>query len=171
MRKKIIVQKGNRFFRVKDGALYTRNIKRLLLYPNRCKKNKTFSMPKEVCRVDDVAFDGNSYIEKLVVNSDIYDSQDEGGSCVNMKNLKNVIFKVKQTYDDGLCFANCKKLEKVVLAEGTKSIGYKQFAGCSNLTTINFPDSLEAIADNAFEGCDKLVLPEFDESKIRHIDY
>ena len=144
---------------------------RLLLYPDKCKKYKTFSIPKKVRRIDDVAFDGTSYIEKLIINSDICDHEDEGGPCENMKNLRTVIYKVPQTYEDGLCFAGCKKLEKVVLAEGTKSIGYMQFAGCENLTTINFPDSLESIASNAFEGCDKLVLPEFDESKIREIKY
>mgnify|MGYP002624849058 CR=1 FL=1 len=130
-----------------------------------------FNIPKKVRRIDDVAFDGNCYIEKLIINSDIYDSEDPGGSCENMKRLRTVEFKTPQTYEDGLCFAGCKKLEKVVLAEGTKSIGYMQFAGCKNLTTINFPDSLEMIAGNAFEGCNKLVLPEFEESKIREIKY
>ena len=110
--RKITVEKGNRYYKVKKGALYTKDMSRLLMYPRKCKKYKTLSIPKEVRRVDDIAFENNCYIEKIIVNSDIYDSQDVGGSFIKMNRLKTVIFKVKQTYDDGLCFAGCKKLNK-----------------------------------------------------------
>lgn len=168
--KKIVVEKGNNNYIVKKEALYSINMDELILYPPKCKKYKTYIIPKVVDVIADGAFNGNKYIEKLVINSNICDTYDEGGTCENMKRLKKVVYRKKQTYKDGLCFANCKKLEKVVLAEGTKYIGYKQFYGCTNLKAINFPVSLTMIAENAFEGCVKLVLPDFDKLKIRECD-
>ncbi|WP_353936734.1 leucine-rich repeat domain-containing protein [uncultured Eubacterium sp.] len=162
--------KGNKYFKVYKGALYNKNMTKLLYYPRKNKDNKTFVIPKSVKIISDTAFTDNCYIEKLVIKGDVRDGYDEGGSCTSMRKLKSVVFKTKQTSDYPLRFSDCKELEEVKLAEGTKKIVYEQFSNCCNLVKINLPESLESIVDNAFEGCDKLVLPKFDESKLKHID-
>lgn len=167
--KTIKVEKGNKHFKVWKDALYSKNMKELILFPKSCKKYKTYVIPSTVKRLYDDAFQNNKYIEKLIVKGNITHVCDDTVACAYMKNLRCVIFKTKQTSKKfGIGFEGCQNLEKVILADGTKYIIYRQFADCKNLTQINLPDSLIGIAENAFEGCDKLVLPEIDESKIIH---
>lgn len=156
--KKVTVAKGNKYFKVKKGVLYSHNMKELYLYPPALKSTKKFEMPKTVKLVYPCAFSDNKYLKKIIIKSKLKNAPGDYDNC---KSLETVIFK-KACYATP-SFANCKKLKKVVLAEGTKRICEYSFEGCRNLESINYPASLKGIDRYAFKGCKKLkqpILPE-----------
>ncbi len=153
---KITVAKQNKYFKIYKGALYSKNMKELLIYPGKAKKRKEFIISKKTRFVNACAFSNNKYLKKIVVKNSVAIGEDAFDS---MKALKTVIFE--KPYRVSGEFHNCKNLTTVKLAEGTEQICEEQFYGCKNLTAINFPNSLKFIGKNAFKGCTKLVLPEF----------
>ena len=165
--KKITVEEGSENYVVDNEALFSKDMKTLLLYPVKCDKYKKFEIPESVSVIFDDAFADNEFIEELVVKCDVVDGCDEGGSCQNMKSLKSVVFETAQTNKHPIIFAGCKKLESVVLADGTKYIGFGQFKDCKNLSKINFPSSLEGIGEDAFEGCSESITSKIDKSLIK----
>lgn len=165
--KKITVEEGSENYVVDNEALFSKDMKTLLLYPVKCDKNKKFEIPESVSVIYDDAFADNEFIEGLVVKCDVVDGCDEGGSCQNMKSLKSVVFETAQTNKQPISFAGCKKLESVVLADGTKYIGFGQFKDCKSLSKINFPSSLEGIGEDAFEGCSESITSKIDKSLIK----
>jgi len=153
---KIKVEKGNKYFKVYRGALCSKDMKTLYLYPASMKVKKKYIIPKSVKTVMPCAFENNGFLTEIIVEGKIESGEASFSRC---RTLKNVVFK--KPYKNAVDFSKCKKLEKVKLAEGTRMIGESQFAGCKNLKTINYPDSLEYIDMYAFQGCLKIKKPVF----------
>lgn len=152
--KKITIPKKNKKFVLKKGVLYSKNMKRLIVYPASLKKMKKFIISSSVKAVEACAFSNNKYLEKIIVKGKISAGE---SSFKNCKSLKTVIFE--KPYKSGVDLSNCKKLTTVVLAEGTKYIGESQFDNCISLKNINFPSSLKGIDMYAFYGCKNLKVP------------
>lgn len=162
--KTLKVEKGSKYFKILQGALFSKDKKELICYPRKNKSRKSFTIPKSVRVISSNAFKNNCYIEKIIVKGDAYDGgYDDIKAFTGMKKLKTVVFKTKQERDN-ICFRKCRKLKTVKLKEGTTKIGKKQFQGCVNLVNMNFPKSLKVIGKKAFEGCKKLKLPIFDDN-------
>lgn len=64
--KKITVSKKNPYFIAKQGVLFSKNRKKLLLYP-REKKNKKYKLPSSVKEIGDIAFARNEHIQEVVL--------------------------------------------------------------------------------------------------------
>ena len=139
---------------VKKGVLYSKNMKRLIVYPALLKNRKKFTIPSSVKVVEACAFSNNKYLEKIVVKGKISAGE---SSFKNCKSLKTIVFK--KPYKGGVDLSNSKKLATVVLAEGTKYIGESQFDNCISLKNINFPSSIKNIDMYAFYGCKNLKVP------------
>ncbi len=153
---KVTVAKENRYFKTSKGVLYSKNMKKLYLYPSALKTTTKFTAPKTVKSVYGCAFSRNKYLKTIVIQSKISCGESAFSKC---KKLEKVEFK--KPYMGGVDFSNCKKLDTVVLAEGTEMIGESQFEGCKSLVNINFPSSLKTIDMYAFSGCVKLTKPMF----------
>lgn len=151
---KVTVAKGNKYFKASKGVLYSKNMKKLYLYPAALKSATKFTVPKTVKTAYGNAFSGNRYLKTIVVQSEISFGESAFAKC---KKLNKVEFK--KPYKGGVDFSNCEKLQTVILAEGTEIIGESQFEGCKNLVNINFPTSLKIIDMYAFSGCEKLTKP------------
>ena len=154
--KSIKVAKGNKKFTIYKGALCSKNMKKLYVYPVARKSRTKYTIPKSIKVVDVCAFYKNKYLKKIVIEGRVSGREGAFSEC---ESLKKVIFK--KAYKRMVDFSNCKNLKKVILAEGTKRIGDEQFSGCVNLETINFPSTLKRIDRYAFKGCEKIVKPEF----------
>lgn len=157
--KKVKVEKGNKHFKVYKGALYSKNMKKLYIYPSSNKSRKKYTIPKKVKLIEDGVFYKNKYLTEVVFKG----ATSGGDDCfIQCKSLKKVVFK--KAYKQWVGFENCKKLEEVILAEGTIRIGPMQFEGCKNLTKLNFPSSLKYIDEYAFSGCTNLDIPTLPKS-------
>lgn len=153
--KKIKLKKGNNFFKVYKGALYSKKMNKLIIYPI-SKKGTKYTISPKVKTIEGYAFSKNKYLKTIIIKGSVKFGE---GSFVKAKSLKKVVFE--KAYRWAPEFRGCKKLEKVVLAEGTKVIGESQFKGCKNLKNINFPKSLKYIDMYAFSGCYKITKPVF----------
>lgn len=113
---------------VLDGVLFQENI--LVAYP-RGKSDKQYYVPDGTEMIASCAFDGNEFIEKVVLPSSI--------TCIG----------------DG-AFVGCTKLQEINLPDRLLVIGSTAFAQCYSLKNIVLPSHLYVIGDQAF--CDVTML-------------
>lgn len=159
--KSIKVAKGNKKFIIYKGALCSKKMNKLYLYPAARKSRTKYTIPESIKVVDVSAFYKNQYLKKIVVKGTIHGREGAFSKC---KSLEKVVFK--KAYKSMVDFSNCKKLKEVILAEETKRIGDEQFSGCINLKLINFPSGLIKIDRHAFKGCKMIEKPEFSDTVI-----
>ncbi len=169
---------NNQDFKIVAGALYNKDMSNLYLV------NKTithFVIPESVKNIDHYAFTNCSYLEELVLQSDIqrlgnlegcyalkrilFPNNNSGiaGSFENCFHLENVTLSNDVKGIVRMCFRGCKNLQQVVLPEGIEEIGFKSFYGCSSLKYVKFPSTLCGILSGAFMGCksiEELVFPK-----------
>ncbi len=149
---KVSVASDSKFFTVKKGALYTKDMKSLYLYPASRKAAEKFTVPKSVTYIDDYAFSDNKYLKSITINGAVFAAGE--GVFSNCESLEKLEFK--KPYKYGFFAKNCKKLKKVILAKGTKNICAYQFMGCTSLKKITLPKGLETIEYAAFADCENL---------------
>lgn len=140
---KIEISKENRNFEIKNGALLSKDGKKLYYYlPER--KNKSYTVVASVRTIVPYAFCENKYLQKVHTG----------------KNTR--IIKSK-------AFDGCKKLKKVYIGDNTKAIGRSAFAECKNLEKISLGKKIENLKDGAFSACEKLATITHLE-KVRKIE-
>lgn len=169
----ITVDSKNPYYTVKDGVLFTKDVKTLVHYPTE-KTDKVYHIPQSVTYIKPLAFSGNSFLKEVVLPGSIqkigagafYD--DHRLAKINLEQAK----KLKR-----ICDFNGKKYgiygnsgvpegipveiminedddEHYDDPEESKKYGYSlgTFAG-TNLKSIQFPDRLEYASYNTFQNC------------------
>lgn len=162
---------SNRNFISIDGALYTKDNKELLLWPNA----KTFDnvvLPQGLENIYPLAFYCNN-IKSLTIPSSIMYIQSFAFN--NSLQLEKVFFednsqlKIIHNY----AFADCKKLTEVTLPNNCNlDVIYDYaFRDCTKLNKINIPNSVTSINFCAFKDCRQLTSVTINkESKLQKID-
>lgn len=143
----IKVSAENPYMVEKDGALYTKNRKKLL-YAGVAKG--TLMLPKKTTQIAPDAFYGNTSVEMVFIRG-------------NMKKLAKRSLAYSQIKDvtlpDSLCeiedgaFMACKKLWDVEIPEGVKKIGANAFEYCNELERVVLPKNLKTIEEQSFRDC------------------
>ena len=128
--KKLVLDKKNKNYKLKNGILYTKNEKKLVGISDKAGTNITIS--SKTTSIEERAFAG-SKITKVVLNNNI-----------------TVIPKG--------AFANCAKLVSVVGANEITDIEYAAFKGCGKLTDIGKMEKLTSIKRAAFWEDNNLAL-------------
>lgn len=143
---KILVSSDNLNFSAKDGILYDKKIKTLVLAPSNSTNSVT--IPNTVKTIGSLAF----------------------ANCVNLKQIR-IPYQVKEISDGA--FYNCTSLKSVSFAKNSKckkindyteynkrldefALVYGAFENCKSLTTLTFPDSLETIGYFTLNNCSSL---------------
>ncbi len=175
----IIVNSNNRTYKDCDGALYTKNLTKLIKYPSG-KVNKTVEIPEGVLEICDGAFYGASTITSVSIpnsiqvigNGAFYGCSalmckikdglkylgNETNEYLYMIGAKNTSIK-KAIIDDDCrfvesgAFRNCKDLSYVVLPQKLKEIKHATFLYCISLRTVVIPPEVESIECGAFAFC------------------
>ena len=124
----ISVAAGNTHYMARDGVLFTKDGKTLLVCPGA--RSGTYQVPSSVRRVGKLAFSG-TVLSRVVVP----DTVAELGESV---------------------FRECPALSSVVLPSGLKSIGQELFEYCPSLVDVELPAGLDNIPGWVFEGCKRL---------------
>lgn len=177
--KKIQIASSNSYMTVVDGAIYSKN-KRKLLSAGVAKG--TFILPQKTIEIQRCAFAGNQTVKKVVINGRMKKLGKEGfayseirnielpetlcivgkGAFRECKNLKKVVFPESIKKIDKDVFIGCRKLEKVKLPSNIKVIDKNTFMNCPSLRKIVLPDKIQIIKSGAFKNCGftKLIIPK-----------
>lgn len=132
----ITLDPDNPSFSLKDGILYSKDLRRLITSPA---STIEAVIPNSVIKIDEGAFAENINLGKVVLPNSI-------------DSLSNFIF------------SECINLNEAEIPLSVKSIGNGAFNRCSNLLSINIPPSVVTIGDMAFAGCEKLENIQIPES-------
>ena len=126
----IQVDEASAHFADTDGALYTKDMKRLLRYP--VDGRMGYVVPEGVEVIGTGAFSGCDTLAE-----------------VRLPQSLKVI--------EGSAFAHCSMLDHVVIPEGVQAIAPATFFGCTNLAEIELPQTLGMISQQAFWYCFSLT--------------
>ena len=63
---KITIDSKNPYYTIKDGVLFTKDIKTLVYYPSE-KTDKVYRIPKSVIRIKPLAFARNSFLKEVIL--------------------------------------------------------------------------------------------------------
>ena len=125
------VDPANPYFTCVDGVLYSRDMTRLVLFPNMTRE--AFAIPEGVTVIAENAF-------------------------YKCKNLKEIIFPSTLREVGERAFFRCTGLAALRLPEGLEIIGVDAFAFCDGLTgDIAIPASCREIRDYAFSSKDSKI--------------
>ena len=132
--KKIQIASGNSYMTVVDGAIYSKNKRKLL---NAGVVKGTFKLPRITREMEPYAVAENQMVKKVVITG-------------KMKKISKG------------AFAGCRNLEKVELSSGTKIISENAFMNCPSLRKIKLPDKVQILKRGAFKNCGftKLIIPK-----------
>lgn len=129
--KSIEVDEANEYYTSVDGVLYTKDMKKLMVYPIK-KAETSYKIPEGVERIGACAFYKNETLTEV-----------------------NVPSTLKEIGD--MAFFKCEKISLVTLPDGLEKIGSDAFSYCQGMTPVMYiPDSVKEIGSFAFYSCSNL---------------
>ncbi len=144
----IKVSDTNPNFTVKDGILYTEDMKTLVGCPSNLDINE-LNIPEETERIGDYAFFSCTSLKTAAIPENIkYINNSAFTACIN---LKSVSFPSKITKISGDMFYCCTSLTDVEFKGKIQTIGYGAFYECNSLENFKIPDTVTYIGQSAFE--------------------
>ena len=119
------------------------------------KKDRSFTVPKEVTQIQQSAFYGSCYLEHI-------DFAGEGISVIGTAafractSLKTVTLPESVTTIGESAFLDCTSLKSVTLPERVTTIGERAFGYCTSLESITIPESVTSLGQWALMYCKSL---------------
>lgn len=152
------------FFVFKDGALYNKEMTRLIYYSIEDKQT-TFNVPEGVISISKHAFYNSKNLEKITVPKTVKIMENNPFSnCPNLtieNNSPHFIMKDGALYNKNMTtlfyYENKNNAKSIIIPEGVKIIGRHSFFNCKNLEYISIPNSVKIIGYNPFTGCSSLM--------------
>lgn len=129
--KEVAVSETNPNYTVRDGLLYSKDMKTLIGCPPALEM-KELALPEQTETIGDCAFYAHTSLEKAVVPSTV-------------KHINNSAFTA------------CMSLGAVELPESITSVSGDMFYYCTALTDVRFNGKIEKIGYGAFNHCDSLT--------------
>lgn len=120
----LTVAEGNREYKSVDGVLYTISGRQLVQYPGG-KKSKEYMVESGTIEIDNSAFYGNGYLEKVTMPNSLQTIQHAA-------------------------FSGCSGLKEVEFNVGLKWIGNGAFEECRNLKVVRLPGNTEYTHGNEY---------------------
>lgn len=131
MLKAVEVDEANEYYTSVDGVLYTKDMKKLLVYPI-MKEETEYTIPEGVERIGACAFYKNAALTKVDIPSTLKEIGD-------------------------MAFFKCENIALVTLPDGLRKIGNDAFSYCQGMAPVMYiPDSVEEIGSFAFYSCQNL---------------
>ena len=175
------VSSSNPYFTTENGALYTKDMTQLVVYP--CNATATtFTVNAATTTIRDYAFAVSANLTQVVLPDGLQTiGRSVFASCDKLAqvNLPDSLTSMGEDafYHSGITsiripenfkalpanvFRNCSNLKEVVLPDNLQSIGTQAFDGCTALETISLPDTLTDIGVNTFwgAGLKEVVVPK-----------
>lgn len=135
-----------------DGILFTKDLTKLIVYPVQ-KQDRYYEVPDTVKQMCWGAFEGNAYLEEIVVGS--------GLSKIPMAAFRDCTSLVTVKLPDSLreiephAFCKCRNLKNINIPENVRSVGLA-FWYCESLEEITLPKGLIQYTGGEFHYCNRL---------------
>ena len=149
----INVHVNNEHYASVDGVLFTKDMKKLIIYPP-SKAEISYSIPDGVTTVRDCAFFSCTSLLTVIIPSSM--TCIEVGAFYGCSSLASIDIPSSVISIEEGAFYGCSSLISVEIPSSVKSIGEDAFSGCSSLTSVNIPSSVTSIGSYAFSGCSSL---------------
>ena len=144
------VDSANRYYKAVDGVLFSKDGKKLCLYPAN-KAGESYTVPAGTETVEQAAFYKNTALKTLVISEGVEGIKYMAFAEASV--LTTVNFSSTVTTIDSFAFANCTNLTSVTFEEGLVDIYTGAFEGDTKLADVVLPSSVKVIAYYAFDGC------------------
>lgn len=144
---KFIVDEENPYMVEKKGALYTKNMKKLL-YVGAAKG--TLKVPKKTMQIAQKAFYGNKAVEKVIIQGKM---KKLSKRSLAFSRIKNVVLPDSLREIDEEAFMACTELQKVKVPDNVSKINARVFEGCWELKEVTLPQKLKIIEKEVFKSC------------------
>lgn len=128
--KKLQVSKKNKKFSVSKGILYSKDKKKLYIYPSG-KTEKKFAIPSKVTKICRRAFYGNS-IESVIMGNKLREIGRQAFAKTELKSVK--LPKSLKIIEDSAFVST--QISSVELPKGLKRVGNHAFGNIKDLSTI-----------------------------------
>lgn len=145
----IIVNDYNNKYKVIDNVLYSKDEKKLYMYPNG--KVGEFKIPRNVEIIGTQAFRGNIYLNELRIDNNV--KKIEFGAFEGCTNI-NTMYLNAETVEGAAC--RCPNLEKLYIGADVKNIGVSAFGGCKYLEYVKVDSEKVILNSYQFDGCTSL---------------
>lgn len=172
--KSITVHSDNQTYKSKDNVLFTKDEKRLVMYPAGL-ESSSYTVPETVTAIEEGAFRGNSAITSITLGKIVSSLADRDYALHDLLGLQSIQVEAgNTTYSarDGVLFSadgsrlieypSEKNGEAYTVGTGVTSIAYSAFWGNMNIKTVAIPTSVQSIEEAAFSvtGLTSVVIPE-----------
>lgn len=170
-----VIIANNPYFTSVDGVLYSRDMTRLVKYPQ-AKTGANFAVPGTVTVIDPYAFAGCVYLEDITLPSSLTTLGFGAFECCTQ--LVHMVIPESVIRIEGSVFASCTSLNTVdfnpISCESMENIETDDegiscrealaFEGCTSLETICIGSGVSIIPDFAFSFCEYVSSVVFPES-------
>ena len=145
----ITVSPGSKYFKIKDGMLYSADEKRIVKAP--CTVTE-YDIPEGV-EIIDHAFECNENLTSVSLPGTITSMHRTFDECVNLKTV---------TLGEGIreifnyTFSDCA-FEELLLPESMENFGGAAAPHCKNLVELTFPENVKSVDRFSLGGCTSLI--------------
>ena len=149
----IIIDENNLYYCMVSGVLYTKDLKKLIMYPSYL-NGESYSVVEGCEYIEPYAFNNAKFTSIKLPNSLLVIDEYAFINCTEVKalDIPNSVNLIKER-----AFSKCKSLESVTLPNGLTEISNYLFSECYNLKEIVIPESVKTIGDYAFDCCSMLT--------------
>lgn len=149
------VSEGNATFTSLDGALYSKDMRMLIMYP--CDSGPSnVVVPETVEHIADHAFELSR-----ITSIDLGNVTSIGSESFRYCSLRSLDIPGTVTSVESHAFIECQDLEVVTFDTGTVRIGSEAFIECPNLLSISFSGPVVDLEEYAIVDCESLQSVNF----------
>ncbi len=149
----ITVDENNNYYKSINGNLYSKDMKKLILYAIG-KKYDIFNIPSHVEIIDYSAFSESHSLKRITIPGNVKVIGEK--AFAHCKSLEHVKIEEGVAAIKSVAFEECQSLKSIAIAGSVKVIGSHAFRKCQSLESVELLDGIETIEDGAFEYCQAL---------------
>lgn len=150
--KTIDVDEKNPYFITVDGVLFTKDMEKLVKYPEGI-NNLYYTIPSSVVSIGEHAF-AYATIEEVFFPKDL--TEIESFAFVGCKRIKKIVIPNTVTRLGNNTFNYCDNLSDVTLSYNINKIEGNTFGGCVGLKELSIGKNTNEIDGSAFDNCSSL---------------
>lgn len=152
------VSEGNATFASLDGALYSKDMRVLAMYPYDSGPSNVV-VPETVEHIADRAFEFSH-----IISIDLGNVTSIGNESFRQSSLRSLDVPGTDIFVGNHAFEECRDLETVTFGTGTVGIGSEAFIECPNLLSISFSGPVVELGEYAIMDCESLQSVNFGNS-------